>query len=1202
MGQLVSSHPFINAEAIERFLDQLNAEGWKIGADQYIAASRVMLTLTTSPELLGPGNVVDWLAPVICRSRADQKAFRERFRSMEQGTALAGEHSEGQSRTSAKLKAARRSRGLLAAVAIVCVLGSVALYLIPPGDATEELPVVVDAPEVRPQNQAFSLARDFGPLDDAAIVLLVIGAGIAFFKRRRQHDLSKILARETDLIHHFPQIGTSIFLPTDFRRMTQRLRRRRQMAASTLNVDRTVEVTARSGGFFMPVYAMRGMSPEYLALVDRASVDDQQALLYRAVLDRIRGDDVLVEVYEFHGDPRICWREGREDDRWTLDDLISRHFDRTLLLFGDGDALLHPLTRAPHRWTETLGTSFRAAALLTSRPVAEWDDAEWRLARAGLLVLPSTTAGLTAFVDAQERPENPLSAEMPAAGASSCAIDEDVWLSNFPAEPQHIASLLVGLESRLGEDGMRWLAACAVYPAMHWYLTLYLGAKLKVEDMERKLVELVRLPWFRRGLMPDWLRTELILTLARPDERAIRRHIDELFALAVSEQRGRSPIHLVTFNDLKNAAPDDSPLREYVLVRFMSGRSPKALTVRVREMFEGVRGAMRSVRSRRDSTWRVLAAACVPFLGFFATMGKSASNELRWHAWNALALFLGSFLLLINSVDTAGPLTNVYDGSVLVSFVLTSALAGGVALRGGRLRVPLMSRMADHMAAAEQGAALNRALRLMILINAYWNPVIAVMAAGIRIPDLRWHARAAAGLSLLFWIPIVMESWTGETAAMICRFLLVALVLVGTYVGMRQGPIPLLPRWLTGVFPVQVLPRDPNLRIPFDVYPLLAIAAYVMTCVILLSTEGRGYLFYVLRSEPWLVALTVLLAAIVSSIVGPGNALVIGLLLTIAAVLTGQPSLLPDTASSWIFVAGVGLVLPTLILACRDAAQRKDRNPAPALSALAVTCIASLLVASSYETVLKTIPPVLAGVGGVLLIVTVYLDLSRADVQSNALAPKSVRFGALAALALVAWVGGVVLGMFATVAGNVLASDGFFTGFIALPVMLLTYLASGAQANPFRRIGTTLQLWALLTALSFTHFSLPGSAYFASRRFGDGWEILCVTIALLASVVILLPAGWLQSAALLSPRTRAAGVTAWTALLVSGSMIGAQHRAALELPLPAIVLVALTVIVHYRLLIARTLRSAISLLRFKGGRFPAFRAFRSGVSTPSTVR
>src|SRR5262249_10468390 len=79
-------------------------------------------------------------------------------------------------------------------------------------------------------------------------------------------------------------------------------------------------------------------------------------------------------------------------------------------------------------------------------------------------------------------------------------------------EPEKIAVLCKELQLHLGTIGFQWFAACAVYPEVHWGLTLRLGSLLvaKAEEMERLLPSLARLVWMREAFIPDWLRAALL--------------------------------------------------------------------------------------------------------------------------------------------------------------------------------------------------------------------------------------------------------------------------------------------------------------------------------------------------------------------------------------------------------------------------------------------------------------------------------------------------------------------------------------------------------------------------------------------------------------------------------------------------------------------------------------------------------------------
>jgi len=54
---------------------------------------------------------------------------------------------------------------------------------------------------------------------------------------------------------------------------------------------------------------------------------------------------------------------------------------------------------------------------------------------------------------------------------------------------------------------------------------------------EERLAKLARLPWFRYGYMPDWLREQLIKDLSLSQEDKIRTVLYKLFLTALSNKR-----------------------------------------------------------------------------------------------------------------------------------------------------------------------------------------------------------------------------------------------------------------------------------------------------------------------------------------------------------------------------------------------------------------------------------------------------------------------------------------------------------------------------------------------------------------------------------------------------------------------------------------------------------------------------------------
>jgi uncharacterized protein (TIGR02145 family) len=80
---------------------------------------------------------------------------------------------------------------------------------------------------------------------------------------------------------------------------------------------------------------------------------------------------------------------------------------------------------------------------------------------------------------------------------------------------------------------IQWIAACAIYPSLHWDLTLYLGQQLSTEETNllslSNLMSLNRLPWFVEGKIPDQVRLQLLELLPEDQERELRKKLYDIF-------------------------------------------------------------------------------------------------------------------------------------------------------------------------------------------------------------------------------------------------------------------------------------------------------------------------------------------------------------------------------------------------------------------------------------------------------------------------------------------------------------------------------------------------------------------------------------------------------------------------------------------------------------------------------------------------
>jgi tetratricopeptide (TPR) repeat protein len=490
----------------------------------------------------------------------------------------------------------------------------------PPAINTGE--AFVAAPvEVVPQPGGWSQTyrNYFRPVQAGAVLLPMLVFGVWLL--RRAYDLRRLRlvrrgAAEQPVLNNMAVKSAveRLFQGRAYRRAFQELRRHRQAGSNDLDPQDTVNATIRRGGWFTPVYSLRLVQPEYLALIDRAGYDDQQARLVNELVGRLVRDGVTVERYHFHGSPLISRGEDLAAPHFSLSDLAARYPKHNLLLFSDGAGLLNPLTGEPQSWLDIL-MPWPVRALLTPEEPGNWGYPERALAERGFIVVPGSKAGLVGLTEIINTGNPPRYGDGGRAQPFPEMVQERPWrwVERHRPERAVVNQLCFELRRFLGDDGYNLLAACAVYPMLHWELTVYLGYKLGARELvEERLRSLVRLPWFRHGCMPDWLRLRLISALSRKDEELTRDALAELLLSSLEKSRSRSfslpyikggltgagergwkrlrqslarKVQLwergKRWRDLIRSSPKQSPLRDFVFLTFMFGVRPSKLSLSV---------------------------------------------------------------------------------------------------------------------------------------------------------------------------------------------------------------------------------------------------------------------------------------------------------------------------------------------------------------------------------------------------------------------------------------------------------------------------------------------------------------------------------------------------------------------------------------------------------------------------------------------
>ena len=389
----------------------------------------------------------------------------------------------------------------------------------------------------------------------------------AFLTRRsanRQRSLEKFPVAGVDDKTLFQSVGLS--------RSAQRLRRHIEQHSDQLDLFATVEKTIRAGNWFTPVYRQIKRMPEYLVLVDRTVFNDHQSQYASALLRQLqKAELVAIDSYYFDRDPRYCYPEAHQLQGHSLAELLERHPYHRLLLFSDGVGFFDELSGEPLNWLEQLH-GWGKPVLFTQATPRNWRVREQMLISQGFLLFSADEKGLTAFATLLE---NPLP-QQHCGGSVLKPLPTLLsrlprrWLSRTAPEDEVQEALLAQLKDYLGDDGFLWLAACAVYPELHWALTLELGKRLEIPELTLQLSYLAPLPWFRQGRMPDWVRETLLDELGE-QEKQVRNQVEALLqARSATENFKLEFVEQTTLSS-------ETAWRDYIFLDFMGER----LSVRV---------------------------------------------------------------------------------------------------------------------------------------------------------------------------------------------------------------------------------------------------------------------------------------------------------------------------------------------------------------------------------------------------------------------------------------------------------------------------------------------------------------------------------------------------------------------------------------------------------------------------------------------
>lgn len=656
--QSALDQPWTDLEALVDFIDDLRLDGYNIGVKEYLDVHQVLLAaVARGATLSDPDQVSRLISPILCTSPDEQAEFSARFQTWARRAQVQTDHQAGKGQQPSLEKELReitwkdRMRWL-PALLIFLVLTTVTGALLvarfglpirlrgnaePPapalstpapaagvGPSATAAPLATPTLNALPTPQPLSIQQRLGVRPDlaqvvrvpafwlaAGLALLIVAAGMFILRRwwyryRAQLFLDRRKSDEPPDITRIRLASSAagLFETAEMREITRYFRRRQRTPSKQLDIDRTLGKTVQQAGWLTPVYGGRQQAPEYLVLVSRSSYPDHLAHLVEEQLNFLRSGNVYLTLYYFDGTPQLCLPPSARLRPVTLAELATRASNQRLLIFGEAQAVLDPVTGEPAAWTRWL-TAWPVRGLFTPAPPSEWGAAEQQAARA-LGVWTALPEGLDLFVrTVYGEAGTPYVTDRRRASRMPMDLRTRPirWLQPDPPADDQVQRVLAGVRGYLGEWGFTWLCACAIYPEVNWNLTLFLGALLdKVQDVrspafQRTLLDLTRLPWFQYGMMPDWLRKVLIAGLQRPEEEQVRIALQGLLLTALDNPAGGFSLEIAqTYHTavrklvgpllrlLSKRAGPDNPFADPVFLVFMGGHTRTQLAFRLPTM------------------------------------------------------------------------------------------------------------------------------------------------------------------------------------------------------------------------------------------------------------------------------------------------------------------------------------------------------------------------------------------------------------------------------------------------------------------------------------------------------------------------------------------------------------------------------------------------------------------------------------------
>ncbi len=303
------------------------------------------------------------------------------------------------------------------------------------------------------------------------------------------------------------------------------LRKRQISHVHKLNIRRTIYNTVRSGGLPQLAYTPVTKASDYLVFIEKGNPDSHLSRLFEHLLERLRKDQVNLDVYEYQKEPLYLTNDKLNHQRIPVDKMAALYPDRTLFIFGDTRHFVLSLKGKLKDWVTAKLGAWKTKIIVTPYPKNDWDIKETLLTDANFVVIPA---------DLQSGPivEAVVNGQIDIPSQSRFVVE-----STYPARFINFQDF-DDLKKYLNDENLlKWVCALAIYTSTDWNLTLAIGKAMEKEmQIKSKPVELVtytnllklgRISWMEEGMIGDSIRVQMLNYLDNETEALARQTLVE---------------------------------------------------------------------------------------------------------------------------------------------------------------------------------------------------------------------------------------------------------------------------------------------------------------------------------------------------------------------------------------------------------------------------------------------------------------------------------------------------------------------------------------------------------------------------------------------------------------------------------------------------------------------------------------------------